>query len=334
MNPGLRKILTLIFLSVLSVGIGLVGFKIIEGFSLIESLYMTIITLSTVGFGTHHTFSDAGMLFVSIYIMINIGLIAYVVSKVVRYVFEGGLTGEYRKYLNQKALNKMDDHIIVCGFGRNGSKAYSELRKSNEKAVIIDRDNSLADELSGDGNIFIHGDAADEKLLMSAGIARAKAIIITLPNDAENVFITLSVRELSSDIRIISRASNEASFSKLIKAGANDVVMPDNLGGKHMAQLVTKPSIIHFLNMLEGVGSDFHMEEVGYAQLNKKYQDKSIKEMNIRRVSGASVVAHQKGSGEFVVNPKANTVLQEKDVFILLGTNKEVSTFKDVFIKS
>lgn len=332
MNAGLRKILTLLILSLISVGIGLIGFMSIEGFNFTEGLYMTVITLSTVGFETRHALSEAGMLFISIYIMFNIGLFAYIVAKIVRYVFEGELTGEYQKFVKQKALNKMDNHIIVCGFGRNGSKAFSELKESEEKAVVIDRNESLSKGMKHNGHIFLQGDAADEELLIKAGIKEAKAIIITLPNDAENVFITLSARELNSEIRIISRASNEASFAKLLKAGANDVVMPDNLGGKHMAQLVTKPSIIHFLNMLEGVGSDFFMEEVAYDQLEKEFQGKSIKEMNIRGVSGSSVVAYQNAAGEFMVNPKANTVLNEDDVFILLGTADEISSFKSVFI--
>lgn len=332
MNPSLRKILILLLLSLLSVVVGIVGFVIIEDFTIIEGLYMTVITLSTVGFETRRALSETGMVFISIYIMLNLGLFAYIVSKVVRYVFEGELTGEYQYYLNKKSLKKMNNHIIVCGFGRNGSKAFSELSKSEENAVVIDRDESLELGIHNNGHIFMHGDASDDEMLLNAGIEKAKAIILTLPNDAENVFIALSARELNPSIRIISRASNEGSYNKLIKAGANDVVMPDNLGGKHMAQLVTKPSVIHFLNMLEGVSSDFHMEEVTYAQLLSQYQGKSIQEMGIRKVTGASVVAHLKANGEFIVNPKAEASLQEGGAFIILGTNDDIQAFRDVFI--
>ena len=331
MNPGLRKILTLLLFSIISVAVGVFGFVVLEHYSIIEATYMTVITLSTVGFETTRKLSEGGMIFVSIYIMLNIGLFAYIVSNVIRYVFEGELSGEYKKYRNHKALSKMENHIIVCGFGRNGSKAFSELKEAGQDAVVIDKDEFLRDELNNNGQIFLHGDAADEEMLRAAEINRAKAIIITLPNDADNVFITLSARELNKDIRIISRASNDSSFNKLIKAGANDVVMPDSLGGKHMAQLVTKPAIIQFLNMLEGVGSDFHMEEVAFDQLKKEFQGKSIEEMNIRSESGSSVVAHKTASGNFVVNPRADTILTGEGIFILLGTEEEISTFKQIF---
>lgn len=227
----------------------------------------------------------------------------------------------------------MENHIIVCGFGRNGSKAFSELSESNEATVVIDKNESLKDELHSNGHIFINGDASDEDVLLAAEIGKAKAIIITLPNDADNVFITLSARELNSSIRIISRASNDFSLSKLLKAGANDVVMPDNLGGKHMAQLVTKPSIIQFLNMLEGVGSDFHMEEVSYGQLKKEFQGRSIKDMDIISISGLSVIAHKTLSGQFIVNPGAHSLLKEGDTFILLGRAEDVTLFIDHFVQ-
>lgn len=332
MNPSIKKIISLLALSFVSGMIGVAGLMLIENYTFIEAFYMTVITLSTVGFETRHKFSDAGMIFMAIYIMLNIGLFAYIVSTIIRFVFEGELTGEYMMYKNKKALKHMDNHIIVCGFGRNGSKAFNELHDSNEKAVIIDRDDQHQHSLQKNGHVFIQGDAADERLLMRAGIDRAKAIIITLPNDAENVFITLSARELNPSVRIIARASQEASFGKLLKAGANDVVMPDNLGGKHMAQLVTKPSVIHFLNMLEGVSSDFLMEEVTYKQLKSEHRGKSIMDMNIRNVSGASVVAHERANGEFVVNPKADSVLKDGGAFILLGTSEDMDAFKQVFV--
>lgn len=157
-------------------------------------------------------------------------------------------------------MKKIKNHVIVCGYGRNGSKALRELKNSGQKCVVINNNTVITDSLNKLADAFVIGNASDEHVLLEAGIENAKAIIITLPSDAENVYITLSSRELNPGLKIISRASQEITQKKLIKAGADSVIMPDSLGGKHMAQLITKPSVIHFLNMLEGVDGVFNIK--------------------------------------------------------------------------
>lgn len=332
MNPGLRKLIFGLSLALLSVSVGVIGFMIIEKYTFIQAVYMTAITISTVGFREAKPLSNGGMIFTSAYIMFNLGLFAYIVSYIARFVFDGELRNQYHHYTNSKELKKMKDHVIVCGYGRNGSKAVKELKESKIKCVVIDNRTELEDDLLKVVKASIIGNASDEENLIEAGIAKAKTLIVTLPNDAENVYITLSARELNPDLQIISRASNESSQKKLLKAGADTVIMPDSLGGKHMAQLVTKPAVIQFLNLLESVEGKFSIEQVSYDDLITEHHGESIREMNIRNMTGVSVVAYQTTGGSFQINPPAQTVLDPGGNFIVLGRRDELDHFKDTFL--
>ncbi len=332
MNPGLRKLIFGLGLAIFSVLLGVTGYMIIEGYSLTQAIYMTAITISTVGFREAKPLSEAGMIFTSAYIFMNFGLIAYVVSYAARYIFDGELQNELRHYSNNKILRKMKDHVIVCGYGRNGSKAVLELRNSREKCVVIEQDTKITADLKPSVDALVSGDASEEQSLLNAGIKDAKAIVITLPNDADNVYITLAARELNAGIKIISRASQEMTRKKLLKAGADTVVMPDSLGGKHMAQLITKPSVIQFLNMLEGVEGVFHVEQVNYEEMKPEFQGSSILDLNIRKTSGVSVMAYQSAQGAFHINPPASTVLQPGSDFIILGSDEEIADFEEKFL--
>ena len=305
----------------------------IENYSFTQAVYMTAITVSTVGFREAKPLSDAGMIFTSAYIMFNLGLVAYIVSFAARFIFDGELKNQYQAYSNHKHLRKMKDHVIVCGYGRNGSKAVRELKKSGQKCVVIDNKTEITESLSKLADAIVIGNASDEQVLLEAKIEKAKAIIITLPSDAENVYITLSSRELNPSLQIISRASQEITLNKLKKAGADSVIMPDSLGGKHMAQLITKPSVINFLNMLEGVDGIFNIEQVRFEELKSEFQGASILEMNIRKASGVSVMAYQSTEGAFQINPPATTVLMPDGNFIILGNREEIDQFQLQFLR-
>ncbi len=334
MNPRLGKLIFGLGLSLLSVSIGVFGYMAIENYSFTQAIYMTAITISTVGYREAKPLSEAGMIFTSAYIMFNIGLVAYMVSYVARFVFEGELKNQYRHYANVNYLKKMKNHVIVCGYGRNGSKAVSELKKSKQKCVVIDNKPELADTLMKVADAFVIGDASDEQVLLKAGIKNAKAIIIALPNDAENVYITLSAREMNPPMQVISRATTELTQKKLLKAGSDTVIMPDSLGGKHMAQLITRPSVIQFLSLLEGIDGNFTIEQVNYDELKPEYQGATIMKMNIRQNTGVSVVAIQSAGGAFQINPAATTVLKPGEKFIIMGTTNEIAVFKKAYLQA
>ncbi|MEL6534575.1 MAG: potassium channel family protein, partial [Bacteroidota bacterium] len=306
-----NRLLWLVILLTSSMVIGMGGFILIEGYTMVEAFYMSVITISTVGFTEVQPLSSTGRLFTGFYIILNLGIFAYVVSVLTAYLFEGELNRMYRQYLSRRVLRKMKDHTIVCGLGRNGFKACEELLHSGEKFVVIDN-NALSLERYPQAKEFqvIIGDATHDEVLEKAGIHQARALITTLPSDADNVFITLSAREENPDVFVIARASEEKSESKLKHAGAHEVVMPDALGGLHMAQLVTKPHVIEFLNLLNGIGEEsqnIELEEVQFEDLIPAFQNKSIRDLDVRNQTGATIIGFKDDQRGFLFNPSADT---------------------------
>ncbi len=314
MPKKLNKVWYALGLSILGVLTGVIGFVMIEGYSVLNSFYMAIITISTVGFKEVQPLSDGGKIFTSVYIILNLTIFAYVVSVITTYLVEGELRSLFRTFMSERELKKFDKHIIVVGYGRNGYMAVNELEKSKKKFIIIERDDKWIEEISKNKKLpFLRGDATADEILITAGIRRAKSIITTLPQDSDNVFITLTARELNPQIQIISRASRKNSETKLYRAGANHVIMPDAIGGLHMAQLITKPYVIEFLELLGGEGGEeMRLEEFAYEELNKDSRGKSLNDLNIRAKTGASVIGFKHKHKGFIFNPSLEIVLVKK----------------------
>jgi len=212
MPKKLNKLWYALGLSMLSILIGVIGFVRIEGCSVLDSFFMAIITISTVGFEEVRPLSDNGKIFTSLYIILNLTIFAYVVSVITTYLVEGELRSLFRTFMSERELKKFDKHIIVVGYGRNGYMAVSELEKSKKNFIIIERDDKSVEEISKNKKLpFLRGDATSDETLIAAGIHKAKSIITTLPQDSDNVFITLTARELNPQIQIISRASRKNS---------------------------------------------------------------------------------------------------------------------------
>lgn len=327
----LRNLFISFGLFLFSLAAGIVGFTWIEELDFINAVYMTIITVGTVGFTEVKELSPMGRIFTSVYILMNLGIFAYVVSVISSYIFEGKLKSIVKSYRSGMEISKLKDHVIVCGFGRNGSRSCEELQKSGSQFVVIEKDPNMVNIIPESMKLFI-GDATEDDNLRTVGIERARAIIITTPDDASNVFITLTARALNEKIRIIARASNVETENKLYRAGANNVILPDLLGGMFMAQLVTKPVVIEFLNLLNGVsGMSYHLEEVGYHKLKPQFRDKTLRELNISATTGVIVVGvkdHMKG---LIPGPSADTFIGEGDHLIVLGSNVILKKFFDEY---
>lgn len=332
MFSRMSRIFSALSLLLLSITIGVLGFMWVEGYQLAEAFYMTVITFSTVGYNEVHPLSENGRIFASFYIILNLGIIAYVVSVVSAYLFEGELNKLYRKYLSNKEVNRMNNHVIVCGFGRNGSKACEELALQGVDFVVIDHDEERIDKI-GQFHKYkvIMGDATSDEVLIEAGIERARAVLTTLPNDAQNVFLSLTARELNPGIMIVSRASEESSEKKLLRAGATKVIMPDTVGGLHMAQHITKPVVIEYLDMLSGNG-ELVLEEIRVAETKKHFHGKNLEELDIRRNTGVSVIGYKNENEKFIFNPSPKQRLAENTVLIILGRLQEVDAFKQHFL--
>ena len=336
MPKGFRKLIYAVILMILSIMAGAIGFHLIEGYTWTDSFFMAIITISTVGYTTVGTLEPLGKIFASLYIIMNLVIFAYVISVITSYLFEGGLRNIFRKFIIDREVNKMKDHVIVCGYGRNGSKACEELQLSGKDFVVIENNEDIINSIPDDGSIhLVVGDATDDDVLRLAKIDTAEYIIITLPRDSDNVFITLTARELNPDIHVIARASDPSSERKLHRAGAHNVILPDVLGGLHMSQLITKPYVIEFLDILNGVSSEeLHLEEITYDDIRKDYQNHTIGDLDIRAKSGVTIIGVRRGEGGFSFNPGPDTIINQGSILIVLGNKTQIEKFSDLYLNN
>ncbi|MBC3539894.1 potassium channel family protein [Rufibacter sediminis] len=321
-----------LILTSLVVGVG--TYRFMEGYTLAEAFYMTVITISTTGFQEVHPLSSKGRIFTSFYLLINLGIIAYTVSVLTTYLFEGELRAIWQNYMNEREIKRFSGHVIVCGYGRNGARATNDLLASGERIVVIERNPEVTlHKRHHDEKLnLLTGNATEDEMLEKAGVRQAKALISTLPTDADNVFVALTARGFNPDLQIIARASEKTTEQKLLRAGANYVVMPDEIGGSHMASLITQPEVIHFLELLNGTGPNkMHLEEVHLNELREDLRGLSIRELDVRNRSGATLIGLNRNGSEFLVSPDADTCLQAGDVLILLGSPSQIQTFSQLF---
>ncbi len=324
-------ILFFIFLS------GVIGYIIIEGYTTSEAVYMTILTMSTVGFGEVKPLSSHGMIFTIILIITSLGLFGYFVTSLTRIFIDGDYKKAVKLFYRTKKLKKLKNHIIVCGFGRNGKKAVSDLLEINKKVVVIDNNNKIiTDEsnnyfLKNKNLIVIHGDAANEETLQKANIENAGALLTTLPNDAENLLIVLTSRDLNKNLKIISRVSDEHSFRKLKRAGADNVIMPDIVGGARMAKLITEPDIVEFLELIMlREGQDVNLEEISCDDLAACFVNSTISDLDIRKKTGANIIGLKLPDGTYLFNPNSDIKLKKEDKLFVLGTVKQIQKLKSL----
>ena len=334
----MKNFIVAILLTFISVGVGISGYMLLEGYDLLSAFYMSVITISTVGFTEVYELSNSGRLFTSFYIIFNLAIFAYVISVFTTYLFEGKLKSILYKIMDYREIKKLDNHIIVCGYGLTGSQVCEELLKENRKFVVIEKDEEKRKGLTDEMNFkMLIGNATSDNVLKLAGIERAKEIIITTPADADNVFITLTARGLNPKILIISRASEEGTEPKLYRAGANHVVLPDHVGGMFMAQMVTKPVVIEFLELLTGRSAHkekYHLQSFTFQDLKSQYRNKTLKELDIKRLTGATVIAAKDNVKGLIPNPPEDTFIGEDDTMILLCSEANIDKVSSILKRS
>jgi len=309
------------------IGVGTVGYmQLNEDYSLIDALYMTVITISTVGFKEVHDLTDNGKIFTILLILTSFGTFGYIVSAVTRFILDGVFRRNLKDYRVAKKMEKLSNHVIVCGFGRNGRQASLELIEHGEQVVVIDSKESSIEEIRLIPDLmFVQGDATLEEVLTFANISKAKALITAIPDDAANVYVCLTARELNPDIRIISRSSKLQSDNKLKRAGANNVIMPDFLGGRRMAKLVAQPDVIEFVDkiLLQSI-KGVNLLEVSCAGLAECFVGKSILDLNIRNISGANIIGLKDNEGNYVYNPSPHIIVDQKFQLFVLGDSDQL----------
>lgn len=314
---------------------GIAGFMIIEDYTFAEAFYMEIITISTVGFGEVRALSEVGRIFASLLIILNMGVAAYAISTVTSFIIDGELQKYYKDYRVYKKIQDLRDHTIICGFGRHGQEITQEFIKNDVPFVVIENNEEKIREMRlQDDFLFLEGDATHDQILKEAGIAKAKSLIVTTGQDAENVFITLSARQLNHRLLIISRAAEKITEKKLKRAGADQVVMPERLGGFYMAMLVRKPEVVEFFTLISNMGSaQIQFEEIETDSIGYEYLGKSIKNLNIRGRTGVNVIGLRDAQGHYQVNPSPDSIIQSGMRIIVLGDKEQIQRFKKKMIK-
>lgn len=320
-----------LLLGELMLGIG--GYMILEGYTLREAFYMTIITISTVGFSEIKPLSPTGQVLTSILILLNIGIFAYLLSVFTFYVIQGEIFKKMNYEIVQRKIQKLEDHVILCGYGKYGKEIAIHLLQHDIPFVIIEKDPEVIEEIRSDGEklLHIHADATMEDALLQAGINRAEAIISALPDDSENVYIVITAKNINSTINIISRASEPKSQKTLVLAGATHVIMPEQIGGYYMATLVSKPGAVEFFSFItRDMDSDISFEELKYEDMPKGCKDKTLREMNIRKITGANVIGYINPNNNYIVNPEPDAVLEPNSSFIVLGSTGQLKALKEL----
>jgi voltage-gated potassium channel len=309
--------------------IGVTGYMLIEDDNFLNALYMTIITISTVGFGEIHKLSDGGKIFTMFLIISSFTTFAYALTTISTHFFEGQLRFFLRGY-GTKTIKKMQNHVVICGYGRNGQQVAKELKVYGHPYVIIDQKKEVMPS-QADTSAFIEGDATRDDVLLRANIRTAKALITTLPIDADNLYVVLTARALNPNLEIISRATDESTETKLRMAGVDNVVMPERVGGAHMANLVTRPDIIEFLDHVSVHGKHpTTLEEIICQDLPDSAMAKTIHEIGIRRITGANIIGYKAPDGHYILNPSPDTRVIPGAKLFVLGTPDQIQKMKDI----
>lgn len=313
--------------------IGTAGFVLIAEYGLVNALYMTVITISTVGFKEVEPLDADAKIFTIFLIITSITLFGYIISVITDYISNNKFIEELKIKQVQKKIQRLQNHTIVCGFGRNGKQAMARLRSYKTGCVIIENDPELIDEIEADGEmLYVRGDATDDEALYAAGIERASSLITTLPSDADNLYVVLSARQLNAKCTIVSRASVDTSYKKLKVAGADNVIMPDKLGGAHMASLVMTPDIMEFIDRLSIEGeSRSNIEELIIEDLPEEYTNKSIFDLELRKRTGCTVIGFKTPEKVYIINPDASTKLVPKSKLIVIGRPDEIQKLHKLF---
>ncbi|WP_437399338.1 potassium channel family protein [Flagellimonas lutimaris] len=325
------KILVALTLMIMVLLVGVVGYKMLSDFTWIEAIYMTIITVTTVGFSEVRPLDANAKIFTVFLIVTSVFIFGFAISVVSEYILGRNSLEVLKKKKVKKQIDSLSNHVVICGFGRNGMQAAEKLIAYKKPFVVIERDKEIIERHEEDV-LFIEGDANEDEILRQAGIDRAQYLITAVPDDAANLFIVLSARQLNKNLFIISRASQITSVKKLEFAGANKVIMPDKIGGDHMASLVVMPDLITFLDQLSIEGEHTtNLEEVSIEDFTDQMDCNSLRDLDLRRRTGCTIIGYIDPDGKYIINPEADMVLQPNSKVIVLGRPEQIRKLNQMF---
>ncbi|KHE90886.1 MAG: potassium channel protein [Candidatus Scalindua rubra] len=321
-----RKLILSLVLFIIVLLSGTAGYYFIEGWQLFDSLYMTVITLSTVGFHEIEPLSKEGKAFTIGLIFFSLGVVAYALNYGLKAIFEGEFQDVFGRRKLKKVLESLENHYIVCGYGRMGKVICTELKRKGIPFVIVEKE---PQELDLDEDVIItYGDATRDELLRDVGIEKAKGLISVLDSDAQNLYVVLSARGLNNDLFIVARANEEGADYKLTRAGADKVVSPYHIGGLRIAHTILKPTVVDFLELTAKAGNmEIQIEEVVVEEASA-LAGKTIKDADIRAKNWVVIVALKKKNGKILFNPRAHTLIEEGDKVAVIGEPEHFNQFE------
>lgn len=333
-----RFAIAFVLLAVLMGG-GTAGYALIEGWPVGDSLYMTVITVTTVGYGEVKHLSQAGRYFTIGLIVFSIATLGYSVTTLIGFIFEGQILKAVRGRRMQREIERLRDHYIICGCGVVGKEVALEFKEAGVPFVVVERDLAAAELPKGESFLVIEGDAVADEVLIEAGIERARGLISALRDDGLNVFVVLTARQLNPRLKIVARAAEARTVSKLMKAGADRVISPYPIAGRRMASAILRPSVVDFLDVvMEGGDVTLRMEEVRVTA-GSPLLGRSLRESEIGRHTGAMIIGIHGPDGRTRMNQSANAslsaiVLQEGDCLIALGSEAQLKSLKDFAVRA
>lgn len=319
--------MALLFMAIV---IGVIGYMIVEKFTFTEAFFMTIITIATVGFREVKPLSETGMWFTAFLIIFSFGIFAFSVTTFTRYLVDGVFRQFVKTNKLKKRIEALTNHVVICGYGRNGKQAANELMEHNVPVVVIDKEEKVIRKVQENTDVlYIQGNATHDEVLQMVHLTKAKALITTLPFDADNLFVVMAAREINPDLKIISRASNDHTDRKLKRAGATNVIMPEKVGGQRMAKLVAQADIVEFLDyiMLQKT-KDVNLEEISCENLASHFEDSTIEQLKIKNVTGSNIVGLKKDDGSYIFNPPSDLKISRKYQLFVLGNPEQITKLR------
>ncbi|MEI8181538.1 MAG: NAD-binding protein [Desulfomonile sp.] len=308
---------------------GTLGYHFIEDWPFLDGLYMTVITITTIGFTEVHPLGSHGKIFTLFIICIGIGVVGQAVFQAGRWLVEGEIKKVITRRRSMKAIEKIKNHFVVCGFGRMGAFVCHEFHARGIPFVVVENNPEMQDRVNDTGYFLSPGDATMEDVLIAAKIMSARGLVSVLNSDAANVYVVLTARELNPKLEIIARAGEEEAEKKLLRAGANRVISPYRIGGMRMVMGILKPAVMGFLEVaMDHKQMDIELEEVQVSS-GSVYSEKKLVDTDIRKELNLIIIAVKKTDGQMVFNPGPNTVIEDQDVLITMGEKKDLAIFHE-----
>ncbi len=330
--PGLRRrskprsrFINLLLAIAVVILCGTLGFHLIEGWTLANSLYVAVQTVTTVGYGDVSPASSGGRIFATLFMLAGVGTVLYALTSTVQSVVESQILATFGMRRRYREMKQLKNHFIICGAGRIGSRILREMQRGGISFVVIEKDQQKVAHLIEAGAHVLVRDATLEETLLEAGVEQARGLAACLPDDADNLYVVLTARDLNRNLHIVARAVEEQAMPKLIRAGANRVVAPTIIGSHRMAQALMKPAVADFMDSIAAENLDLGFEQVDISP-NSVYAGKALKETNIRTELDTVVVAIRKQDGEVMYHPTGTTVIEANDVLIVIGRAESLAT--------